>query len=275
MAGFFPRSGRPCLYPDARSTENSAAHDEIPFVHNYISLLGLCHECRPYVATVYILFLECFDCQHLWDTYLVSDRKPYHHGNLRDALLQASLGLIREGGIREFTLREVARRAGVSHAAPYRHFREKAELLAAVAEDGFNRLTAAMHSAAAKSRDPFGRLQNAGLAYIEFAQEQPEHFLVMFTVDLDENLHPSAKAAADQCFGELLGLVTACHYAQKLKGPPPETTALIAWTQVHGIAELALRGQLGLRNRRELRDFAKLATDVVGRGLKLDTPRDH
>lgn len=205
----------------------------------------------------------------------MSDRKPYHHGNLRDALLQASLGLIRESGIREFTLREVARRAGVSHAAPYRHFREKAELLAAVAEDGFNRLTAAMQSAAAKSRDPFGRLQNAGLAYIDFAQEQPEHFLVMFTVDLDDNLHPSANAAADRCFAELLGLVTACHHAQKLKGPRPETSALIAWTQVHGIAELALRGQLGFRNGKELKDFAKLATDVVGRGLKLTTPRNH
>jgi AcrR family transcriptional regulator len=205
----------------------------------------------------------------------VSDRKPYHHGNLRDALLQASLALIREGGLGEFTLREVARRAGVSHAAPYRHFREKAELLAAVAEDGFDRLTAAMHSAAAKSRDPFSRLQNAGLAYIEFAQEQPEHFLVMFTVDLDENLHASAKASAERCFAELLELVTACHYAQKLKGPPPETAALVAWTQVHGIAELALRGQLGFRNRKELRDFAKLATGVIGRGLKLDTPRDR
>jgi AcrR family transcriptional regulator len=205
----------------------------------------------------------------------VSDRKPYHHGNLRDALLQASLGLIREGGIGEFTLREVARRAGVSHAAPYRHFREKAELLAAVAEDGFNRLTAAMHSAAIKSPDPFGRLQNAGLAYIEFAQQQPEHFLVMFTVDLNEKLHPSAKAAADRCFAELLGLVTACHYAQKQKGPPPEAAALIAWTQVHGIAELALRGQLGFRNRKELRDFAKLATGVIGLGLKLDTRGGH
>lgn len=126
-------------------------------------------------------------------SYFLSNRKPHHHGNLRDTLLQASLGLIREGGIREFTLRELARRAGVSHAAPYRHFREKAQLLAAVAEDGFNGLTAAMHSAAAKPRSPFGRLQNAGVAYIDFAQEQPEHFLVMFTVNLDESLHPSAQ----------------------------------------------------------------------------------
>jgi AcrR family transcriptional regulator len=206
---------------------------------------------------------------YFWHTCLVRDRKPYHHGNLRDALVEASLDLIREAGIRGFTLREVARRAGVSHAAPYRHFREKADLLAAIAEDGFDRLTSAMHSAATKSQDPFGRLQNAGIAYIEFAQEQPEHFLVMFTADLDENAHLSAKAAAGRCFSELLSLVSACRQARSLEGQRPETTALIAWAQVHGIADLALRGQLGFRNRKELRNFAKLATDVFGRGSKL------
>jgi AcrR family transcriptional regulator len=206
-----------------------------------------------------------------WHTYFVPDRKPYHHGDLRDALLKASLDLIREAGVRQFTLREVARRAGVSHAAPYRHFRDKAELLAAIAQDGFDRLTAAMRSAAAKAQDPFGRLQNAGVAYIEFAQDQPEHFSVMFTVDLKENRHPSAKAAADRCFAELVTLVTACQHARLPNGPPPKTFALIAWTQVHGIAELALRGQLGFKNRKELRDFAKLATGMFG----LAAPRKH
>ena len=75
-------------------------------------------------------------------------RRPYHHGNLKHALLEASLGLIREIGPRAFTLREVARRAGVSHNAPYRHFRNKEELLAAVAAEGFDRLTESMLEAA-------------------------------------------------------------------------------------------------------------------------------
>jgi len=197
------------------------------------------------------------------------DRKPYHHGDRRRALLGASLDLIREAGIHAFTLREVARRAGVSHAAPYRHFRDKAELLAAVAEEGFDRLTAAMRAAAAKSQEPFECLQNAGLAYIEFAQEHPEHFLVMFTVNVDENLHPSAKAAAHRCFAALLALVTVSQDARQLAGMRPETATRIAWTQVHGIAELALRGQLGFGNKQELREFAKLATQVFGCGLQL------
>ncbi|HMF76318.1 MAG TPA: TetR/AcrR family transcriptional regulator [Bryobacteraceae bacterium] len=203
----------------------------------------------------------------------MSDSKPYHHGNLRDALLAASLVLIREVGIREFTLREVARRAGVSHAAPYRHFRDKDEVLAAIAEGGFDGLTAAMQSGASKSQDSFGRLRNAGLAYIEFAQEQPEHFHVMFTVDLDKVRHPSAKAAAERCFAVLVALVTAWHDGRFLNGSP-QTNALMAWTTVHGIAELALRGQLGFRSREELQDFSKAAMDLFGRGSELPGPRE-
>ncbi len=197
------------------------------------------------------------------------DRKPYHHGDLRGALLKASLDLIRETGSRELTLREVARRAGVSHAAPYRHFRDKADLLAAVAEDGFDRLTAAIRFAAAKGRHPLDRLQNAGVAYVEFAQDQPEHFSIMFTVDVSADLHPSAKVAAERCFAELVALVAACQPGRSSSAHRTAAFARVAWTQVHGIAELALRGQLGLRNRKELREFAVLATGVLTRGLKL------
>jgi AcrR family transcriptional regulator len=200
----------------------------------------------------------------------MAGRKPYHHGNLHNALLEAALGLIREVGLRGFTLRAVARRAGVSHAAPYRHFREKAALLAALAEDGFDRLTAAMQAAGATSQDPFGRLQQAGLAYIAFAQAQPEHFLVMFSIALDAQRHPAAKAAANRCFAELVALVTACQHARD--GLPSKTAARMAWTHVHGIAELALRGQLGFSTSQELREFAQLAIEVFGRGAHLAPP---
>lgn len=194
-------------------------------------------------------------------------KKPYHHGNLRDALLEASLKLIREQGVRAFALREVARRAEVSHTAAYRHFRDKADLLAAIAEQGFDRLSHAMQRAATKATAPFERLQRAGLAYVEFAQNDPERFLVMFSITFSESLHPAAKAASQRCFGELLSLVTAC--TRPAIAIPIEALALLAWTTVHGVAELGLRGQLKFTNRKQLIQFAQLATKTFGRGAGL------
>src|SRR5579871_2133171 len=109
----------------------------------------------------------------------MSRARPYHHGNLKQALLGAALELIAETGPRGFTLREAARRAGVSHNAPYRHFRDRDELLAAVATEGFDRLTKAMAGAARKVR-PLDRLRRSGIAYVDFALRWPQHFAVMF-----------------------------------------------------------------------------------------------
>jgi AcrR family transcriptional regulator len=95
--------------------------------------------------------------------------KPYHHGNLREALLRAAIRLIAEVGPTAFTLREVARRAGVSHNAPYRHFRDKDDLMTAVATEGYRELTEAMERAARGQNRAIDRLKYAGLAYIEFA----------------------------------------------------------------------------------------------------------
>lgn len=199
----------------------------------------------------------------------MNQRKPYHHGDLRGALLQASLELLRDPASGAFTLREIARRAGVSHNAPYRHFRDKDDLLAAIAQEGFERLTAAIQSAAGKGQTPFEQLQSAGIAYVEFAQAQPEHFSVMFSIDLKGHHHSSAQAAAEKCFGELVKLVAASRQAPSFKNVLPETAALVAWTQVHGIAVLALRGQLRFRTRREIKEFAKFATEAIARGLEL------
>src|SRR6266700_7153152 len=94
--------------------------------------------------------------------------KPYHHGNLRETLLQSAIRLIAEVGPTAFTLREVARQAGVSHNAPYRHFQDKDALLAAVATQGYGELTEAMLEAAAQQPHALDQLKHAGLAYISF-----------------------------------------------------------------------------------------------------------
>src|ERR1700686_452365 len=107
-------------------------------------------------------------------------QRPYHHGNLREALLQGAVRVIAESGPAAFTLREVARRTGVSHNAPYRHFRDKDALLAAVATEGFRKLTQAMRAAGAQPANALDKLKQSGLAYVHFAVRNPEHFTVMF-----------------------------------------------------------------------------------------------
>src|ERR1700733_1843655 len=107
-------------------------------------------------------------------------RRPYHHGNLRETLLQGAVCVIAEVGPSAFTLREVARRAGVSHNAPYRHFRDKDALLAAVATEGFLELTRSMREAGERQPRALDKLKQSGLAYVAFALRRPEHFTVMF-----------------------------------------------------------------------------------------------
>ena len=130
-------------------------------------------------------------------------------------MLDAALALIEREGADAPTLRGVAKLAGVSQAAPYRHFRNKDALLAAVAEEGFRAMTEAMGRHAAPQRDdPAGRLRALGLAYIEFATRHPAHFRVMFgRVPVDRSAHPSLLAAALETFGLLLGTIRECQAA--------------------------------------------------------------
>jgi AcrR family transcriptional regulator len=184
----------------------------------------------------------------------VSTARPYHHGNLRPELLAAAVSLIAEVGPAAFTLREVARRAGVSHNAPYRHFRDKDELLAAVAEQGFDRLNTAMLARARRESDPLARLRAAGLGYVEFAMSSPEHFLVMFDWPLLRERHPDLETAGASAFVTLTNLVE--EYRRTATSAPGLSThqaALVAWSLVHGIAKLAIADRLGFGSKAEVR----------------------
>src|ERR1700730_2079282 len=126
--------------------------------------------------------------------------KPYHHGHLREVLLKAAIELIAEVGPAGFTLREVARRAGVSHNAPYRHFPDRGDLLAAILAQVFRELNEAMLEAVSHQRSSVGRLKRAGLAYVEFALRRPEHFTVMFDAAVSKHKTSDSRAAAEQAF---------------------------------------------------------------------------
>lgn len=166
-----------------------------------------------------------------------SVRKPYHHGDLRRALKQAAETMLTEQGLDAFTLRECARRAGVSHGAPAHHFGDVGGLLADVAADGFEALTGRMDSYAGDLSDPLDRLIAIGQAYIDHALAAPGQFRVMFHCERVQEDWPRRQAAADACFQRLLTAIQGCFPQAE-----SQTQLLGAWSVVHGFAELALTG---------------------------------
>ena len=188
-------------------------------------------------------------------------RRPYHHGNLREALLQGALRVIAELGPAAFTLREVARRAGVSHNAPYRHFRDKDALLAAVAAQGFRELTRAMREAGERQPKALERLKQSGLAYVAFALRRPEHFTVMFDSPVRGSKDPEYVQASQEAFNTLVNYVRNCQDEGQLPAGNTLERALYAWSLVHGIAKLAVARRLPFRTKTAMLKFAKFAID--------------
>lgn len=152
--------------------------------------------------------------------------------------------LVAEVGPQAFTLREVARRAGVSHNAPYRHFRDKDELLAALAAEGFERLTAYMTRHALKGKSALERFRLSGRGYVQFALDWPQHFQVMFDLPACATKYPEYNSAGKACFDTLLGFVIAAQADKAIPAGDPQPQALLAWSIVHGVAKLAVSGHL-------------------------------
>ena len=171
-------------------------------------------------------------------------RDSYHHGDLKRALTSAALSLVAEKGPKGFTLTEAARRAGVSAAAPYRHFADKASLLATVAEQGFRDLHADLAAAAAVASEPKARVIELGRAYVRWAVAHPDHYQVMFGAENIKADQASLAVAAEQAFGDLLDAITRCQEAGILKGQDPRQIAGPLWSLVHGVASLAIGGEL-------------------------------
>ena len=170
----------------------------------------------------------------------------YHHGDLRRALVRGALELLREGGPAALTLRGAARRAGVSPAAPYRHFKDKRELLAAVAEEGFLDLDRhAAEEIAAAGDDAILRFRQHGLAYVRFAIDHPDHYRVMFGPEIaDKREYAALDAASRAAFDRLYESLRLCQKAGVLPAGDIEPRAVRAWALVHGLASLFMDGQL-------------------------------
>jgi AcrR family transcriptional regulator len=170
-------------------------------------------------------------------------RRGYHHGNLREALVAAALELIAEKGPAGFTVAEAARLAGVSPAAPYRHFRDAEALLAEVALRGFERFAAALAAAWNDGRPTPGRAFEAlGRAYLAFARDEPAYYAAMFETHIALERYPDLQAANDRAFAILRDAAERLAAdLPKERRPPSLMMALHVWALSHGIASLFVR----------------------------------
>lgn len=171
--------------------------------------------------------------------------KPYHHGDLRAALLAAAEAIVNRDGVAGLTLRGVARDVGASHAAPKNHFDDLTGLVSELAAVGFDRFADAMQAAAAGQAKPQDRLNAIGRAYVEFALAEPGLFQLMFRGERLDKTRPALHAAMQRAFGTLAGSVAATHDAA---APDAARTtrahAARAWSMVHGFAVLLLDDRL-------------------------------
>jgi AcrR family transcriptional regulator len=197
----------------------------------------------------------------------MTPKRSYHHGNLRKVLLDAGVALIGEVGPKGFTIREVARRAGVSHNAPYRHFQDKDELLAVIAAEGFDRLALAMKKHAAAGVTAVDRLRSCGCGYVDFALRWPQHFLVMFDLPSVPGEQSRHEVAGRNAFQTLLEFIVESQKAAALPRRDPLPLALMAWSMVHGIAKLATSGNLPYTSRQTL-DFTRCASEAFISGMR-------
>jgi AcrR family transcriptional regulator len=173
----------------------------------------------------------------------------YHHGDLPAALLEAVDRAVAECGVTGVSLRDVARRAGVSHGAPAHHFRNKAGLLTAFATAGYQLLAESVIAAVVESgaADGAAELAAIGRGYVRFAVGHPAHFEVMFRLDALNPDDPEFVAASEAAYGLLTATIERCRAAGRLHGRSPEVVAVSAWSMVHGLSALWISGRLAER----------------------------
>jgi AcrR family transcriptional regulator len=199
-------------------------------------------------------------------------RRGYHHGDLKRALLDAAIPLIRKGGPEALTLRAVARAAGVSQTAPYRHFADRAALVAAVADQGFERLHARLLEAfrtpekitGRKPTTARGGLQAIAVAYVQFALDHPDEYRVMFGGEAVSERSPES---GGKVFAFLREGIAMLQKEKLVRDGDPHAMALTAWALVHGLAMLMLDGQLEGQKAPTPTELTLLATELLMFGM--------
>lgn len=170
-------------------------------------------------------------------------KADYHHGNLRQALLDAAVETLSDVGEANLSLRKLAKQLGVSHNAPYQHFADKDALIAAIAEQGFVMLSEALLAAISQFEQPTERLLAGSQAYVDFALAHPHHFGVMFHY-YDPETYPAQSVAALHAFGHLVGVIEYGQASGLFIDAHADDLAMTVWALLHGLASILVAGKL-------------------------------
>ena len=201
-------------------------------------------------------------------------KQGYHHGNLRQALVEAALTLIAEQGPTGFTLSEAAKAADVTPAAVYRHFAGRDDLIAEVARQGYDIFAALMEFAYNDGKpSALAAFEATGRAYLAFARKYPGHYMAMFESGLSANAHPDLALVAQKARGVLeRAAESLSQHLPEGKRPPASMFSAHIWAMSHGVVELFMRGAPGTRSPFVPEDLLEAGIGIYLRGLGLLRP---
>ncbi len=201
-------------------------------------------------------------------------KRGYHHGNLREALIDGCLTLIEKRGPTGFTLSEAAREAGVTPAAVYRHFEGREDLIAAAAQQGYQLFGEVMEQAYGDGLpSALSAFESTGRAYLAFARKYPGYYIAMFESGISINRTPNLHAAATRAMGVLeKAAVELSQHIPADKRPPPQMFSAHIWAMSHGVVELFARQNPGAQSPFPPEDLLETGIGIYLRGLGLIAP---
>ena len=201
-------------------------------------------------------------------------KRGYHHGNLRQALVDAALALIEEKGPQGFTLSEAAKAADVTPAAVYRHFAGRDDLIAEAARQGYDIFAALMEFAYDDGQpSALAAFEATGRAYLAFARRYPGHYMAMFESGLSFNAHPELASVAQKARGVLeKAAASLSEHIPPAKRPPATMFSAHVWALSHGVVELFMRGSPGAKSAFPPEDLLEAGIGIYLRGLGLLPP---
>jgi len=206
----------------------------------------------------------------------MGEKRGYHHGNLKEALVGAALTLIEEKGPTGFTLSQAAKTAGVTPAAVYRHFAGREELIAEIARQGYEIFAELMEYAYEKGQpSALASFEATGRAYLAFARKYPGHYVAMFESSISIQSTPELYAVATRARGvlERAAEELSTHIPEDLR-PPPQMFSAHIWAMSHGVVELFARGSVGAKSPFPPEDLLETGIGIYLRGLGL-VPADR